>query len=177
VFDRTQYVVEKKLLTVLTLGETYDIKDVNGNLLGYIKRNSKFWFEGMDGSRQGEIRDVGGAYEVYDARNGGAYEVYDARNQLRATVVWAGGLGLRSSKWQMKDPQGQQLAIAEGDFLGRNYRILAPDGSAIAQIHKKWASTSWQSYRIDISRQGFDPFLILSYVVVDISQQVTVYYP
>ena len=165
-FDRTQYVVEKKLLTVLTLGETYDIKDVNGNLLGYIKRNSKFWFEGMDGSRQGEIRDVGGAYEVYDARN-----------QLRATVVLAGGLGLRSSKWQMKDPQGQQLAIAEGDFLGRNYRILAPDGSAIAQIHKKWASTSWQSYRIDISRQGFDPFLILSYVVVDISQQVTVYYP
>jgi len=167
VFDRTQYVVERKLLTVLTLGETYGVKDVNGNLLGYIKKKGKFWFfEGVDGTRQGEIR----------ARLASPYEVYDAQNQLRATVVWAGGLGLRSSKWQMKDPQGQQLAIAESDFLGRNHRILAPDGSTIAQIHKKWASTRWQSYRINISRQGFDPFLILSYVVVDIAQQVDVSY-
>jgi uncharacterized protein YxjI len=162
VFDRTQYVIEKKLVT---FRDAYGVKDVNGNLLGYIKRNSKFWFEGMDGTRQGEIREVGGTYEVYDAQN-----------QLRATVVWTGGLGFRSSKWQIKDPQGQQLAIAEGDFLGRNYRILAPDGSTIAQIHKKWTSI-WRNYRIDISRQGLDPFLILSYVVVDISEQVMVPVP
>jgi spermidine synthase len=68
----------------------------------------------------------------------------------------------------MKDPQGQQLAMAESDFLGLNYRVLAPDGGAIAQIHRKLIS-----YRIDISRQGLDLFLILSYVVVYILQVET----
>jgi uncharacterized protein YxjI len=157
VFDRAQYVIEKKLVTVR---DTYGVKDVNGNLLGYIKKQilisfrPKFWFEGPDGTRQGEIR--------YGKLASGKYEVYDAQNQLRATVEWAGGL---RRKWRMEDPQGQQLAIAEGDFMGRNYQILAPDGSAIAQIHKKWMSIRG-SYCIDISRQGFDPFLILSYAVV-----------
>ena len=161
-FNRTQYVVEKTLLTLLGLGRTYRVKDVNGNLLGYIKMawwKEKFWFEGMNGTYQGEIR-----YE----NSFGPYEVYDAQNQLRATIEWAGGLGLRSDKWRMKDPQGQQLAIAESDFLRFNYRILAPDGSTIAQIHKKLSS-----YRIDIPRQGFDPLLILSYVVVHILQEET----
>lgn len=157
-FNGAQYVIEKKLVTVRN---TYSIKDVNGNLLGYIKKQflgsirAKFWFEGPDGTRQGEIR--------YGKLGSGKYEVYDAQNQLRATVEWAGGL--RSTKWRMEDPQGQQLAIAEGGIMGRNYQILAPDGSAIAQIYKKWISIKG-SYCIDISHQGFDPFLILSYAVV-----------
>jgi uncharacterized protein YxjI len=157
VFHRTQYVVEKKLLTVR---KTYSVKDVNGNLLGYIKGNKKkIWFERMDGTHQGEIR-----YK----NSTGPYEVYDAQDQLRATIEWAGGLGLRRSKWRMKDPQCKQLSMAERRRLLRhNYRILALDGSAIAQIRRKL-----RSYRIDISRSGFDPLLILSYVVVDISQEV-----
>jgi hypothetical protein len=73
-FDRTQYVVEKKLVPLLGLDETYGVKDVNGNLLGYIKRawgEGKFWFEGVDGTRRGEIRyknETSGPYEVYDAQ-------------------------------------------------------------------------------------------------------------
>jgi uncharacterized protein YxjI len=168
VFDRTQYVVEKKLLTLLGLGGTYSVKDVNGNLLGYIKMawwKRKIRFEGMDRTRQGEIR-----YGNF------TYKVYDAQNQLRATIERAGGLGLRSDKWLMRDPQGQQLAIAESDFLRFNYRILAPDGSAVAQIHRRFIGRL-SSYHIDISRQGFDPLLILSYVVALILQEETVYVP
>jgi uncharacterized protein YxjI len=166
VLERSQYVVEKKLLTLLGLVGTYSVKDMNGNLLGYIKRawgKGNFWFEGVDGIRQGEVR--------YGSSTG-PYEVYDSQNRFRATIEWAGGLGLRSDKWLMRDPQGQQLAMAESDFLRFNYRILAPDGSAVAQMRRKLIS-----YRIDISRRGFDPLLILGNVVVHILREETVYAP
>jgi hypothetical protein len=75
-FDRTQYVIE------MTLGgrlvpfsrDTYSVMDTHGNLLGYAKKQRlklwpRFWFEGMDGTRTGEIRSSKKGYEVYDAQN------------------------------------------------------------------------------------------------------------
>jgi hypothetical protein len=91
-FDKTQYVIEPKItssflrfispLASLALRETYNIKDKNGNLLGYAKKKRlsfkpKFWFEGKDGTHHGEIR-----------KNHG-YEIYDAQNRLRATIKMA----------------------------------------------------------------------------------------
>lgn len=91
-FDKTQYIIEPKIassflrfispLASLALRETYNIKDKNGNLLGYAKKKRlsfkpKFWFEGKDGTRHGEIR----------ANHG--YEVYDAQNRLQATIKMA----------------------------------------------------------------------------------------
>jgi len=160
-FDKTQYVIEQKLVA---FKDTYGVKDANGNLLGYVKKQMlslgpKFWFEGTDGSRLGEIR---GGMLLREK-----FEVYDAQNQLRATIK-TGGTGrfvFGTPGWLMVDPAGQQLARAKGDFIGHNYQILASDGSVIAQIHKKWVSIV-DSYCIDISRQGFDPLLILSCAVV-----------
>jgi len=157
-FDKTQYVIEQKLVT---LRDAYGVKDVNGNFLGYVKRQMltfgpKFWLEGTDGTRLAEIR--GKALRA-------TYEVFNAQNQLRATIKPAGKFAFGSPEWRMEDPKGQQLAKAKGDFMGHNYQILAPDGSVIAQIHKKWVSIA-DSYCIDISRQGLDPLLILSCAVI-----------
>jgi len=64
----------------------------------------------------------------------------------------------------MEDAQGQQIAQIKGNYSEHNYQILGPDGSLIAQIDKKWV-TIRDSYSIEIMRQDFDPFLILSYVI------------
>ena len=77
-FDRRQYAIKEKTSYVPGLRETYEVKDVNGNLLGYVKKHrirDNFWFEGTDGTRMGEIR-YAGAHR---------YEVYDAQNQLQGT--------------------------------------------------------------------------------------------
>jgi len=164
-FDKTQYVIEQKLVA---LRDTYGVKDTNGNLLGYVKgqaslsvgplERTKYWFEGTDGTRQGEIRRKA---------LGETYEVYDAKNQLHATIKLGGTsrFVFGTPEWRMEDPEGKQLARGKGDLMGHNYQILAPDGSVIAQIHRKWA-TIRDSYCIDISRQDFDPLLVLSYAVV-----------
>ena len=69
-FDKTQYVIEEP--TTKALRDIYTIKDANGTLLGYSKkqmlgkeirflgrtigRMPNFLFEGTDGTRLGEIR-------------------------------------------------------------------------------------------------------------------------
>jgi len=81
-FHKTQYVIEMTLggRLVPLSKDTYSIKDTHGNLLGYAKKQRlklwpKFWFEGTDGTRLGEIRS-----------SKKRYEVYDAQNQLQATI-------------------------------------------------------------------------------------------
>ncbi len=81
-FDKTEYVIEMKLGSAFLepVRDTYNVKDAYGNLLGYAKKQRlklwpKFWFEGTDGTRMGEIRS---------SKKG--YGVYDAQNQLRATI-------------------------------------------------------------------------------------------
>jgi len=81
-FDRAQYVIEMTLVGRLVpfSRDTYSVMDTHGNLLGYAKKQRlklwpSFWFEGIDGTRTGEIR----ASKKGD-------EVYDAQNYLQATI-------------------------------------------------------------------------------------------
>lgn len=157
-FDGRQYIIEQKLAA---MRDTYGVKEVNGNLLGYVKAKMisvgpKFWFEDTNGVHLGEVDG-----KVVSIHN--EYEVKDRNGQVQARIKKK-VLKLFGSEWWMEDAQGQRLAKAEGNFGGHEYRILAPDGSLIAQIHKKWV-TIRDSYSIEVSRQDFDPFLILSYVV------------
>ena len=75
-FDKTQYVIEMTLGSSFfePVRDTYSVKDAYGNLLGYAKKQRlklwpKFWFEGTDGTRMGEIRSSKKRIEVYDAQN------------------------------------------------------------------------------------------------------------
>jgi uncharacterized protein YxjI len=150
-FNETRYVVEKKRVV---LRPTYQVKDVNGNLLGYVKGQRlkpNYWFEDVDGTRLDEIR---GAEH---------YEVYDVQNRLRGIIKRETTRGWREQLtegpiWQIEDDEGQLLAEVKqsGMFLAE-YQILAPDGDIIAQIHKERGISQLirlaDSYRIDISRR------------------------
>jgi uncharacterized protein YxjI len=56
-FRATQYIIDQKILAIR---DTFGIKDTSGNLLAYVKQQlvsfgPKFWYEGTDGRRLGEI--------------------------------------------------------------------------------------------------------------------------
>jgi uncharacterized protein YxjI len=72
----------------------------------------------------------------------------------------------------MEDAQGQRIATVKGNFTEHNYKMLAREGSLIAQINKNWV-TIRDSYCNEISRPDFDPFLVLSYVIAmdDVDQK------
>ena len=169
-FDKTKYVIETSITERLrALRETYGVKDANGNLLGYIKEERlgiNCWFEGMDGTRLGEIRVADG------------YEVYDAQNMLRGIIKREKPRGLFSKpSWLIEDHEGHLLAEAKeiGRFVAK-YQILAPDGGVFAEINPIvripfLPGGSSPSFRIDVTRQGLDPILILSYAYVLVRQR------
>ncbi len=81
-FNEKQYIIELKLAGALFryVRDVYNIKNGYGDVLGYVKKQRlklwpKFWFEGTDGTRMGEI---------HTSKKG--YAVYDTQNQLRATI-------------------------------------------------------------------------------------------
>jgi len=157
-FDQDKYTIEQKLVA---LRDTYGVKDLNGNLLGYVKQKivslgPKFWFEDTHGVQLGEVDG-----KVVSIHN--EYEVKDQNGQLRARIKKK-ILKLIGSEWWMEDVQGQEIAKVKGNYTAHDYQILAPDGGLIAQIHKKWV-TIRDSYNIEITRPDFDRFLILSYVI------------
>lgn len=135
-FETTRYVLER-----FEYGRsiTYDVKDVTGNLLGYVKgkRGSKpgyveFWFTDNTGVQLGHIEG-----KLITVRR--QYEIKDKDGQLKARIKQK-VLQLFGSEWRMEDPAGQQLAKAKGDVLGHNFQILAPGGGIIAKIHREWIS-------------------------------------
>jgi uncharacterized protein YxjI len=157
-FNQNKYTIEQKLVAVR---DTYGVKDLNGNLLGYVKQKivsvgPKFWFEDTNGVQLGEVD--GKLVSIHDE-----YDVKDQSGQLKARIKKK-ILNLIGSEWWMEDAQGQQIAKVKGNYSEHEYQILAPDGSVIAQIHKKWV-TIRDSYNIEITRSDFDAFLIISYVI------------
>jgi uncharacterized protein YxjI len=157
-FNQNRYTIEQKLVA---LRDTYGVKDLNGNLLGYVKQKivsmgPKFWFEDTNGAQLGEIDG-----KIVSIHN--EYDVKDQSGQLKAKIKKK-IINFTGSEWWMEDAQGQQIAKVKGNYSEHEYQILAPDGSVIAQIHKKWV-TIRDSYNIEITRLDFDTFLILSYVI------------
>jgi len=157
-FDQNNYTIEQKLVA---LRDTYGVKDLNGNLLGYVKAKilsvgAKFWFEDTNGVQLGEVDAK--LVSIHDE-----FDVKDQNGQLKARIKKK-ILKLIGSEWWMEDAQGQEIAKAKGNYMEHDYQIIALDGGIIAQIHKKWV-TIRDSYNIEIIRPDFGPFLILSYVI------------
>lgn len=157
-FAGNGYIIEQKILAVR---DTFGVKDQNGNLLAYVKKQllsfgPKFWYEHVSGQHLGEIHG-----KILTIRP--TFEIYDGQGQLRAQVKKK-ILKLLGESWWMEDANGNQIAKINGKILEHDYYIQEPSGSPIAQIHKKWVSVR-DSYGLQMLNPVFDPYLALSYAI------------
>jgi uncharacterized protein YxjI len=157
-FTGTEFIVEQK---IVTMRDTFGIKDRNGNLLAYVKKKivslgPNFWFESPDGTRLGEVKG-----KVLAVRP--TFEIYDAQGQLLA-VVKKKVLKLLGSEWWLESASGQEVARIKGNITEHDFTIQSSAGTALAQIHKKWVSVR-DSYGVEILGSELDPYIILAYAI------------
>ncbi len=157
-FSDNGYIIEQKILAIR---DTFGIKDRNGNLLAYVKKQlvsfgPKFWYETPDGQKVGEIHG-----KVLTVRP--TFEIYNVQNQLVAQVKKQ-LLKLIGEAWWMEDPSGNRIAKIKGNIWEHDYVVQDMSGAPIAQIHKKWVTVR-DSYSLEMLNPNFDPYLILSYAI------------
>jgi hypothetical protein len=172
VFRRNHFIIQHKLKD---FEDTEGIMDTSKNLLCYVKhghswkgkpgrgemRTTDIQLEGTDGTMLGEIREAPVVYFVAVIRK---WYIYDAQGSLRGAVrekqKWFPGV----VDWVLESAEGV-IATTKGDRKRHDYEVLTPDKQVIARCHTE-AAISEDSYGVDILRSDFDPFLILSYIVV-----------
>lgn len=157
-FSGSIYTIEQKILSIR---DTFGIKDQNGNLLAYVKKEfvsfgPKFWFESPTGEHLGQIHG-----KVLTIRP--TFEIYDNQGQLRAQVKKK-LMKLFGETWWMEDASGNEIAKINGKILEHDYYMQDMNGQAIAQIHKKWVSVR-DSYNLQMLNPSFDPYLALAYAI------------
>jgi len=153
-----EFIIDQRLLSVRN---TYVVKDKCGQQLGFIKQEfvswgPHFWLEDNAGNRLGEID--GKVITVHHE-----YEIKDKEGQVRARVKKK-ILKLFGSEWWMEDAEGREIARIDGNVVHHTYDIVAPDKAVIAKVHLNWVAVS-DEYCVEILRQDFDPLLVLSYAV------------
>jgi uncharacterized protein YxjI len=157
-FSGTEFIIEQK---IMTMRDTFGIKDRNGNLLAYVKKKivslgPNFWFESPEGARLGEVKG-----KVIAVRP--TFEIYDTQGQLLA-VVKKKVLKLLGSEWWLENSSGQEVARIKGNITEHDFTIQSAAGTALAQIHKKWVSVR-DSYGVEILSSDLDPYVILAYAI------------
>jgi uncharacterized protein YxjI len=156
--ENREFTIDQRLLSVRN---TYVVKDRYGQQLGFIKQEfvswgPHFWLEDNAGGRLGEID--GKVVTVHHE-----YEIKDKEGQVRARVKKK-ILKLFGSEWWMETPDGHELAKINGNIVHHTYDITTPDKTVIAKVHLNWA-TIRDEYCIEIIKQDFNPLLILGYAI------------
>ncbi len=157
VFTGTQYIIEQK---IMTLRDTFGVKDRNGTLLAYVKKKlvswgPQFYFETPEGTRLGEMRG-----KVLTIRP--TFEIYDTQGLV--AVVKKKVLKLLGSEWWLEDASGKEIGRIKGNITEHNFSIQSPSGSQVALIHKKWVSVR-DSYGVEVLSQELDPYVIIAYAI------------
>jgi uncharacterized protein YxjI len=156
--DTREFIVNQKLLSVRN---TYVIKNRHGDRLGFIKKEfvslgPHFWFEDNSGTHLGEI--CGKVMTIHNE-----YEIKNKSGQVKARVKKK-IVKLFGSEWWMEDALGKKIARIKGNIVHHTYEMTAPDKTAIAKVHLKWA-TIREEYCVEIVKPEFDPLLVLGYAV------------
>lgn len=156
--ENRQFIIDQRILSVRN---TYVVKDKNEQQLGFIKQEfisigPKFWLEDNNGSSLGTID--GKVLTVHHE-----YEIKNKDGQLRAKVKKK-VLKLFGSEWWMEDANGKEIARIKGNIVQHTYEMLSPDKSVIAKVHLNWVSIR-DEYCIEIVKQDFDPLLVLGYAI------------
>jgi len=156
--ENKEFIIDQRLLTVRN---TYVVKNRNGEQLGLIKQEfvsfgPKFWLEENSGDHIGEID--GKVVTVHHE-----YEIKDKNGQLKARVKKK-ILKLFGSEWWMEDIDGNRIAKIKGNIVHHTYDMIAQDETPIARVHLNWATIS-DEYCVEIVKQDFDPLLALGYAI------------
>ena len=156
--ENREFTIDQRLLSVRN---TYVVKDKYGEQLGFIKQEfvswgPKFWLEDNAGIHIGEID--GKVVTVHHE-----YEIKDKDGQVKARIKKK-TLKLFGSEWWMEDADGHEIARINGNIVHHTYDIVAPDKTTIAKVHLNWARIR-DEYCIEILKQDFDPLLVLGYAI------------
>ena len=157
-FEYRAFIIDQRLLSVRN---TYVVKDRNDQQLGFIKQEfvswgPKFWFEDNTGSHLGEID--GKVITIHKE-----YSIKDKDGQVKAKIKKK-ILKLFGSEWWMEDDTGREMARIQGNVIHHTYAVVAPDKTAIAEIHRRWV-TIQDEYCIEIVNLSFDPMLVLAFAI------------
>jgi len=156
--ETKEFTIDQRLLSIRN---TYVIKNKLGEQLGFIKQEfvswgPHFWLEDSSGVHIGEIDG-----KVITAHH--EYEIKDKDGQLKAKIKKK-ILKLFGSEWWMENVEGREIARIKGNVVRHTYDIVAPDKTVIAKVHLNWA-TIRDEYCIEIIKQDFDPLLVLGYAI------------
>ncbi len=155
--ENREFVMDQRLLSVRN---TYVVKNRNGEQLGFIKQEflswgPHFWLEDNYGSHLGEIDG-----KIITVHN--EYEIKDKDSQTKARIKKK-ILKLFGSEWWMEDSDGHEIARIDGNIAHHTYNMVAPDKTTIAKVHLNWATVR-DEYCIEMTKD-FDPLLVLSYAI------------
>jgi uncharacterized protein YxjI len=153
-----EFTIDQRLLSIRN---TYVIKNKLGEQLGFIKQEfvswgPHFWLEDNTGTHIGDID--GKVMTVHHE-----YEIKDKNGQPKARIKKK-ILKLFGSEWWMEDVNGHEVARINGNIVRHTYDIVAPDKTIVAKVHLNWASVR-DEYCIEIIKQDFDPLLVLGYAI------------
>ena len=156
--ETREFIVDQKLLS---LRNTYVIKNRQGEQLGFVKQEflvwgPHFWFEDNSGTHLGEI--CGKVMTVHNE-----YDIKDKNGEVKARVKKK-IMKLFGSEWWMEDALGNEIARINGNLVHHTYEMTAPDKTTIAKVHLNWA-TIREEYCIEIVKQDSDPLLVLGYAI------------
>jgi hypothetical protein len=160
-----------KLLTV-----KYEIKDIEGNLLGQLVGQQKavpYYFENSEGLRLSEVRMEG--------KTGLATRIliYDSLNQVRGFFEGGGSmttiLGNKTrSPCTLKDRSGQVLCKSDafkyksnlGSYEGAKksgFLVRSSNGNVITDIH---ADTGSNAIQVDFLASNLDRLAIMNFIAI-----------
>lgn len=160
IFGLRKYLID---FPTISLRDTYQIKDGDGNLLGYAKRKiiafgRKLWFEDLDGNEVGRIK----------LKRKNTYLVYDSKGRLCASIKRKKKLfGLPT--YTMMDPSGDVIM-----FLRENKFYAADQKTILATLGFKRKRILSGAFTLDIHSETLDPFKVISLYIasVDVERKI-----
>ncbi len=157
-WKQREFTVDQRLLTVRN---TYVIKDRIGQELGFIKQEllswgPHFWFEDDAGTKFGEIDGkVLTAHHEYQVKNDNGQLVAKVKKKI---------LKLFGTEWWLEDAEGHEVARIKGNVVHHTYDMVASDKSVVAKVHRNWVTVS-DEYCVEVVKQDFSSFLVLAFAV------------
>lgn len=129
-----------------------------GAMIGKRMRTTDVRFEGIDGAALGEIHETPtGIMRVIRKWN-----VYDVQGKFKGAVVEKPKFV--GSDWVLENVEGTTVATVKGDQKNHDFQVVTAD--KYQQVLARCSVVNQDSCRVELMLSDFDPFFVLSYVVV-----------